>query len=86
MIVASDQLGLAFPHGNDPLTFRESSPWDCTAAKTEPFGPHHLFTLVSPRLAGRVTFSGSIEVVNRYNVTPSLSRSILSLHWRHLQN
>ena len=55
-------------------------------ADAEPFGPHHLFTLASPRLAGRVTFSGSIEVVNRYDVTPSLSRSILSLHWRHLQN
>ena len=67
MIVVSDQLGLVFPHGNDPLTFRESSPWDCAAAKTEPFGPHHLITLASPRLAGRVTFLGSIKVVHRYD-------------------
>ena len=55
MILVSDS-----PMAKTPLPFRESSPWDCAAAETNPKDPHHLITLVLPSTADRVDIKGTL--------------------------
>ena len=57
--------GLEFPHGIDPLAFREKQPLGLCCSCDQPFRPLHLFTLVLPSLADRVTNPGLIEVIHK---------------------
>ena len=57
--------GLVFPHGIDPLAFREEQPLGLCCGCDQPFGPLHLFTLVLPSLADRVAYPGLIEVIHK---------------------
>ena len=57
--------GLEFPHGIDPLAFREKQPLGLCCGCDQPFGPLHLFTLVLPSLADRVAYPGLIEVIHK---------------------